>query len=107
MAAGGLGDLTAQLVEDFALLFQTTIEDIKQEDTPGVEKAEAMARLTDSYSKMMAAAAKGSPKIAELSVALKVIQELSEFIRKDFPADLQRFSIILEPFGRYISKVMK
>ena len=107
VAAGGIAELTAQLVEDFALLFQATVEQIKQSTTPANEKAEALARLSDAYTKMMAAAAKGSPKLAELAVVLKVLEELTEFIRQHYPQDLPRFSRILEPFGQHINQVFK
>ena len=56
---------------------------------------------------MMAAAAKGSPKLAELAVVLKVLEELTEFIRTQYPQDLPRFSRILEPFGQHINQVFK
>ncbi len=107
VAAGGLGELTAQLVEDFALLFQATVAQIKQSTTPANEKAEALARLTDAYTKMMAAAARGSPAIAELSIVLQVLEELTAFIRQHYPQDLSRFSVILEPFGQHITQVFK
>ncbi len=37
MAAGGLGDITAQLVEDFVRLFQSTVEDITAGDYDGLK----------------------------------------------------------------------
>jgi len=107
VAAGGLGELTSQLVEDFALLFQATVKQIKQSGETAEKKAEALARLTDAYAKMMAAAARGSPRIAELSVVMKVLEELTGFIRNHYPQDLSRFAAILEPFGQHINKVFK
>lgn len=105
MAAGGLGDITNQLLEDFALLFQSTIEDIKVGDYNALAKAEAIARLSDSYMKTMKAAGGGNPKIAKLSVAMEVLSELAGFIKSDYPDDLERFARILEPFGVRVSEV--
>lgn len=104
MADGGLGDITAQLLEDFALLFQATIEEIKSGDYDGLKKAEALSRLSDAYTKTMKAAAGGDPRIARLAVALEVLDELAKFIRESFPDELERFVRILEPFGERLSK---
>lgn len=105
MAAGGLGDITNQLLEDFALLFQSTIEDIKVSDYNALDKAEAIARLSDAYTKTMKAAGGGNPKIAKLSIAMEVLSTLAEFIKSDYPEDLARFARILEPFGTRVSEV--
>ncbi|MGZ8236371.1 MAG: DUF1804 family protein [Methylobacter sp.] len=105
MASGGLGDITNQLLEDFALLFQSTIEDIKEGEYNALDKAEAIARLSDSYTKTMKAAGGGNPKIAKLSIAMEVLSELAGFIKSEYPEDLERFARILEPFGVRVSEV--
>ncbi len=105
MAAGGLGDITNQLLEDFALLFQSTIESIRDGNYDALDKAEAIARLSDSYTKTMKAAGGGNPKIAKLSIAMEVLSTLAEFIKSDYPEDLERFARILEPFGTRVSEV--
>ncbi len=107
MSEGGVGELTAQVIEDFAILFQTTIVDLR--DTKGldpIKKAEALSRLSDAYSKTMKAATAGSPQIAKLSIAMEVLKELAGFIRQHSPDDLPRFSAILDPFGQHISRVL-
>lgn len=105
MAEGGLGDITTQLLEDFALLFQATVEEIRDGDYDGLKKAEALSRLSDAYTKTMKAAAGGDPKIAKLSVALEVLDELARFIRENHPQQLEAFAVILEPFGSRVSEV--
>jgi hypothetical protein len=105
LAAGGLGDITNQLLEDFALLFQSTIEDIKDGEYDALLKAEAIARLSDSYTKTMKAAGGGNPKIAKLAIAMELLNELAEFIKHEYPDDLERFVRILEPFGVRVSEV--
>lgn len=106
MASGGLGDLTAQVLEDFALLFGSTMEQLKGPDINPLDRAEAMSRLSDSYVKVVKAAGNASPPLAELSVAMKVLSELSEYIRDNHPADLPRFAAILEPFGQRLAQVL-
>lgn len=107
MSEGGIGELTAQVIEDFALLFQTTISDLKKADQlDPIKKAEALSRLSDAYSKTMKAASAGSPEIARLSIAMEVIKELASFIRKHSPDDLPRFAALLDPFGQHIARVL-
>lgn len=106
MAAGGLGDLTAQVLEDFALLFTSTLEALKAPDVGPLDRAEAMSRLSDSYVKVVKAASQASPPLAELSVAMRVLSELSAHIRDHHPQDLPRFAAILEPFGQRLAQVL-
>jgi len=105
MAEGGLGDVTHQVIEDFVLLFQATVNDIKTGDFDGIEKANALAKLSDAYTKTMKAAAGGNPQIARLSVALEVLKELSGFITDNYKDDLQRFTVILDAFAARASEV--
>jgi len=105
MANGNLGDLTNQVLEDFALLFQNTMKDITDGDYDALKKAEALSRLSDAYTKTMKAAGGGNAKLAEFSVALKVLEELAGFIREHYPEQLENFSVILELFGAKLSEV--
>lgn len=106
MAGGGIGDMTAEVLEDFALLFQSTMTELKEGDFNALQKAEVISRLSDAYTKTMKAAGGSNPKIAKLSIAMEVLDELAKFIRKNSPHDLERFAAILDPFGQHISKVM-
>ncbi len=105
MAAGSLGDITAQVLEDFALLFQSTLEEIKAEKGSPFQKAEAISRLSDAYTKTMKAAGGGDSKIAQLAVAMRVLEELARFIREQYPKQLDPFVALLEPFGQRVSEV--
>lgn len=105
VASGGLGDITQQLIEDFGFLFQKTIEEVKKSDADPIKKAEAMSRLADAYTKTMKAASSGSPKINELAVALRTIKEFSKFVREKSPEDIERFALLLDPFGQRIGEV--
>jgi transposase len=106
MAGGAIGDMTAEVLEDFALLFQETIGDVKDGDYTALQKAEVISRLSDAYTKTMKAAGSANPRIAKLAVAMQVIEEFANYIRKKSPQDLQRFVALLEPFGQHISKVI-
>lgn len=105
MAQGGLGDITTQLLEDFALLFQATVIEIRDGEYDGLKKAEALSRLSDAYTKTMKAAAGGDPKIAKLSIALETLQLLAVYIKDEHPDVLERFTHILEPFGAKVNEV--
>lgn len=105
MAEGDLGDITTQVVEDFVLLFQATIEELKVLEGNPLQKAETIAKLSDAYVKTMKAAGGGNSKIAELAVAMKVLEELACFIKDGYPEQLEIFAAILEPFGQRVSEV--
>ncbi len=105
MAAGGLGDVTNQIIEAFTILFQNTINDIQDGKYTALEKTEAISRLSDSYSKMMKAAGNSNPKLSKLAVAMEVLNEQANFIRLHYPDDIERFAKILEPFGERICEV--
>lgn len=105
MAAGALGDMTQEIIEGFALLFQTTINDIKDGEYSGLEKAEAISRLSDAYTKTMKAASTGNPKIAKLSVAFEVLSELADFIKIHDPDSIELFARILDKFAVRVNEV--
>ena len=107
LAKGGLGDITNQVIEDFVLLFQTTIDDLKKLDGDALKKAQAIALLSDSYVKTMKAAGGGNKKIAELAVAIRVMTELSAFIKDHHPGQLEIFAAIIEPFGKHLSQTFE
>jgi len=105
MASGNLGDNTNPILEEFAILFQSTIEALKKDEADPLKKAEALSRLSDAYSKIMKAAGGGNSKIAELSIALKVLEALSKHIREAHPNQLEAFTIILEQFAPKVGEL--
>jgi len=104
MATGGLGDLTAELLEDFAVLFQSTVEEIRDASVDPLKKAEAISRLSDAYNKTMRAASKGAPEIGQLAMALEVIDLLARFVRAEFPEHAEALITVLEPFGQKVAQ---
>lgn len=103
MSSGGLGDLTTQLLEDFAILFQTTVEQIRDAEVDPLKKAEAISRLSDAYTKTMRAATKGAPEIGRLAMALEVLDLFAKFVRADYPEHAEALITVLEPFGQTLA----
>lgn len=105
ISQGGVKALTSEIIEDFALLFQMTIEQVKNaENVRPLEKAEAISRLSDAYSKTVKAAGASNPELSRLSVAMDVIKRQAEFIKEEYPEHLDMFLEVLEPFGEVISR---
>lgn len=97
--------VTQAVMEDFILLFQSTLTDVKNDkDIKPLAKAEIISRLSDAYNKTMSAVAKGNPKLSKLAVAMEVMQALAEFIRKHYPKHANAFAEVLEPFGEEVAK---
>lgn len=106
LAAGGLGDITAEVLEDFSRLFQSTIQELESGDVDPIKKAESIGRLADAYTKTMKAAGGADPKISKLAVAMQVIEELAKFIRERNPELLAPFTAVLEPFGARVAEIL-
>lgn len=100
----GADAVSSVVLEQFVTLFQTTITDIKQDTkSSGLQKAEALSRLSDAYNKTMAAARKGSPAVNDLAVGMDVIKLLADFVGQEYPQHATIFIEILEPFGNYMA----
>jgi len=105
MVVGGLGDLTTQVLEDFALLFQFTMEELQDNKIPAIVRAEAIAKLADAYTKTVKAAGGGDGKLAKLSVALEVLERFVEYLRTRYPQHAPALLEVLEPFGEELSRL--
>ena len=105
VAGQGLEGIVAATVEDFVMLSQSTIADIKKSDVEPETRVKQLVALADATSKMVSASGRLSPKISELGVAQDVLQRLSQFIAGEYPQHADAFLEILEPFGAEISKV--
>jgi len=76
-----------------------TAKDIKP-----LDKAEALARLSDAYQKTVKAAGQSDPKLSRLAIAMDVLQKLMTFISSDYPQYVQMFMEILQPFGEELAR---
>lgn len=104
IASGGLGSLTEAIIEDFVLLFQSTITALKNSEGSPIERAEAISRLSDAYAKTVKAAGCTNPELARLGIALETIKLLGDFVSERFPQHAQAFLEIMEPFGAHVSQ---
>lgn len=105
IAQGGMGDMTGRILDDFALQFKRTIDDLeKAVEMPPLARADALVKLSDSYVKIMRAATGSNTGRAKLAAALEMLELYSDFIRQRFPAFAPQFIETVEPFGEQLSK---
>ncbi|MCY1707336.1 DUF1804 family protein [Pannonibacter sp. SL95] len=98
--------MVASVVEDFVILFQATVEDVKSSETlQAADRVKLMASLSDAFNKMVSSAGRVAPKLSELGVANDVLSRLAEFVRIEFPQHSSAFVEILEPFGDRLAEV--
>lgn len=103
LASGGLGSITEQVLSDFSFLFTTTMADLKTAATEPVERAKAMAMLSDAYAKTMRAAGAADPKLSRLAIALETIERLGRHLQEHRPELLGPVLEELEAFGQTLS----
>jgi hypothetical protein len=105
VSAQGTAAVSAAIMEDFMLMFKSTLAEIKADaDIKPIDKAEMLSRMSDAYNKTMSAAAKSSPALNKMAVALEVLHDMAEFVKTDAPQHAQVLLEIIEPFGVYISR---
>jgi transposase-like protein len=106
LSGAGAEAITQALLEDFVLLFQSTLDDVKTaKDITPLSRAEALSRLSDAYHKVMASAAKTSPKLNKLSIAMEVLEGLVKVIDEDYPHLKEPFMELLDPFSAKLVQV--
>jgi transposase-like protein len=105
LAGEGAESVSRVVLEEFLKLFQSTLDEVTREKLKPLEKAEAMSRLADAYTKTIRAVQKSAPELNRLAVASEVLQLLAKFVRDQFPAHAAAFMEVLEPFGEELVKV--
>jgi transposase-like protein len=105
LAGEGPEAVSRVVLEEFLKLFQSTLEDLTRASLKPLERAEAMSRLADAYTKTIRAITKSAPELNRLAVASEVLQLLAKFVRDRFPAHAVTFMEVLEPFGEELVKV--
>lgn len=105
MGKAGLDELTDKLIESFALQSDALLESLNDDaDVSPERRVAVMSKLGDGYSKLVASAAKSGSKVAPLSVAMRVLQMLGDFIKERHPDQAPLFLEILEPFGVKVAR---
>ncbi|MEO0368009.1 MAG: DUF1804 family protein [Pseudomonadota bacterium] len=104
-SAGPAGDLSLQILEDFAIQYQSIMEDVREDkDLKATQRADVLTKLGDSYVKVMKIAGGNDNKIAKLSISIDTIKLLSNFIEEQYPQHLEAFSSMLDRFGPVVTK---
>jgi transposase len=100
MTGMGKEEFATQVVEEMATEFLATIAQVRENKTLDVAvKGEMLARLADSYSKIMSAAGRASPKLNALSISMEVLGEIGKFVGSKHPAQRSWFVGVLEEIG--------
>ncbi|WP_282093051.1 DUF1804 family protein [Epibacterium ulvae] len=109
MASEGSDKLTAEAVEGFTIMFQATMEQIRNgegdEALSPADRAKVMASLADSFNKMINAAGRASPTLSKLGIANEVLRYQAEFVHENFPDLHTAFMEMLEPFALKLAEV--
>ncbi len=87
LAGDGRQSVAEMILNDYLVLHQSCIEDIKASTTiDPLKKAEILSRLADAFNKTMVAVGKASPELSRLAVATDVIQRLAIFVKRKKPS---------------------
>lgn len=92
------------LLEEFLWTHREAITAIRNDAalTP-MQRADALAKLTDSLNKTLAASARLDREAATLADHLALLSRLGDFVQRRFPRHGPAFLEILEPFGRELT----
>jgi len=103
IAGEGIETVVSSVVEDFMILAQGLLDEIKNGDLTVDQKVKHLVALADAMTKMTASAGKLAPKISELGVAQDVMRHLLEFVQQNFPQHAEVILEIIEPFGERLA----
>lgn len=100
LTAAGTNTVAQLVLHDFLILHQATVDALRTEEgMSALEKAEAMSRLADAFTKTMSAVAKAAPDLGRFAVATELMQDLASFVAASFPQHIGILAEILEPFA--------
>ncbi|WP_226781850.1 DUF1804 family protein [Oceaniglobus trochenteri] len=105
IAGQGIETVVSSVVEDFMMMAQNLLEDIKNGEIEVELKVKHLVSLADAMTKMTSAAGKLAPKISELGVAQDVMHELLSFVQENFPQHAPAISEMIEPFAERLTKI--
>ena len=108
LAGGEIEDISRQILADFIVQFQSTMEVMKaDEELTATNRVGLLTSLSDSYTKMVGINRKILPETSKLAVALQVIDMLGKYIHEHKPELLTAFMEVLEPFGEVLDRELK
>ncbi len=101
----GRDALLTKAVEGFVVQFQAAMDNIAERgDVEPLIRVDMMAKLADAFTKTVSAAGRVSPKISRLGVALDVLKDFGEFVRRHHPEGVETLLAALEDFGATLSE---
>lgn len=105
LSTDGVEAVTAAVLEDFVLSFQTIMKEIKEDkNLKARDRVDMLSSLADSYSKTINSIAKGNPKLDKLSFAANLLRDLVQYIQANYPQHAAVMEQVLMPFSEEIGK---
>lgn len=105
LSVGGVQTVAQLVLADFMSLYQVTVEGVREApDITPLARAEALSRLADAFQKTIAAVAKAAPDLGRYAVATELMQDLAEFVSREFPEHRAALADVLEPFALAVAK---
>jgi hypothetical protein len=109
-AAVAMGDdtfaqLGKRLLEDYLVQHQAAMEHLRKAgDMSAMDRAQALASLSDSFNKTMASFKKLSPEVNKQAIQLDVLRLFASFAQRHYPQHVPALLDMLEPFGEELAK---
>lgn len=101
MGGGGEEQLVTVLVPMLMRFAKSIMDGVEaQPDMPVLQRAELLAKLSDSLTKTTSALRRLNPGIDKLAMGVEFIGLLTKFVTTRFPQHAAAMEEILEPFGR-------
>lgn len=105
LTASGAGTIAQLVLHDFLIMYQATVEEVKSAtDVGAMDKATVLAKLADSFQKMMSSVAKAAPDLGRFAVATELLSDLADFVAREYPDHRASLLEILEPFGAFVAR---
>lgn len=107
LAGGDVEQLSQQILTEMLVQFNAVLELIKTDQKmDAAKRVDLLTSLMDNIHKSMAAMKKFLPEANAMSVGMKVIRGLAEFVQERFPQHGAAFVEILEPFGDELGRIL-
>lgn len=104
LSDGGLEQAVQAVLKEVLALHKRAIDELAEGSTSAEGKVKLLASLADSLAKTTRSLSRTAPKINHLSVAMDVLQNLTNFIERNYPQHRLAFMEILAPFGTELAK---
>ena len=106
----GSSEVVASFLDDFVFIYHATVKSLREQLESGnfdpIQSADALAKMSDSFTKTMSAIQKGKPTTSKLAVAFDVLELFTKWIRDHEPDLANKWIEIIEPFSRHLTEEM-